>query len=113
MHSKRTGGDTQVASKRFQNQRGNAGGSLQTERPHRSQAADRAALSPAPWIAKRDKGDAGIYGRAEARTRTLIMATMVLDAYALMVLFNDERGAEEIEKILIKPESGSPHLLIR
>ena len=40
------------------------------------------------------------------------MATMVLDAHALMVLFNDERGAEEIEKILIKAESGSPQLLM-
>ena len=34
------------------------------------------------------------------------MATMVLDAHALMVLFNDEPGAEEVEKILIKAESG-------
>ena len=40
------------------------------------------------------------------------MATMVLDAHAPMVLFNDERGAEEIEKILIKAESGSPQLLM-
>src|SRR6266576_6251229 len=40
------------------------------------------------------------------------MATMVLDAHALMVLFNDEPGAEEIEKILIKAESGSPKLLM-
>ena len=40
------------------------------------------------------------------------MATMVLDAHALMVLFNDEPGAEEIEKILIKAESGSPQLLM-
>ncbi len=40
------------------------------------------------------------------------MATMVLDAHALMVLFNDEPGAEEIEKILIKAESGSPELLM-
>jgi predicted nucleic acid-binding protein len=37
---------------------------------------------------------------------------MVLDAHALMVLFNDEPGAEEIEKILIKAESGSPQLLM-
>jgi len=29
------------------------------------------------------------------------MATMVLDAHALMVLFNDEPGAEEVEKILL------------
>jgi predicted nucleic acid-binding protein len=40
------------------------------------------------------------------------MATMVLDAHALMVLLNDEPGAEEIEKILIKAESGSPQLLM-
>jgi predicted nucleic acid-binding protein len=40
------------------------------------------------------------------------MAAMVLDAHALMVLFNDEPGAEEIEKILIKAESGSPQLLM-
>jgi PIN domain nuclease of toxin-antitoxin system len=40
------------------------------------------------------------------------MATMVLDAHALMVLFNDEPGAEEVEKILIKAESGNPKLLI-
>ncbi len=33
------------------------------------------------------------------------MATMVLDAHALMVLFNDEPGADEIEKILIKAET--------
>ena len=37
---------------------------------------------------------------------------MVLDAHALMVLFNDEPGAEEIEKLLIKAESGSPQLLM-
>jgi len=37
---------------------------------------------------------------------------MVLDAHALMILFNDEPGAEEIEKILIKAESGSPKLLM-
>jgi predicted nucleic acid-binding protein len=40
------------------------------------------------------------------------MATMILDAHALMVLFNDEPGAEEVEKILIKAESGSPKLLM-
>ena len=40
------------------------------------------------------------------------MATMVLDAHALMVLFNDEPGAEEVKKILIKAESGSPKLLM-
>ncbi len=40
------------------------------------------------------------------------MATMVLDAHALMVLFNDEPGADEVEKILLKAESGSPRLLM-
>src|SRR5262245_65032821 len=40
------------------------------------------------------------------------MATMVLDAHALMVLFNDEPGAGEVEKILLKAESGNPRLLM-
>jgi len=40
------------------------------------------------------------------------MATMVLDAHALMVLFNDEPGADEVENILLKAESGSPKLLM-
>ena len=40
------------------------------------------------------------------------MATMVLDAHALMVLFNDEPGADEAERILLKAESGSPKLLM-
>ena len=40
------------------------------------------------------------------------MATMVLDAHALMVLFNDEPGADEVERILLKAESGSPELLM-
>jgi predicted nucleic acid-binding protein len=40
------------------------------------------------------------------------MATMVLDAHALMVLFNDEPGAEDVEKILLKAESGNPRLLM-
>src|SRR5947208_16172218 len=40
------------------------------------------------------------------------MTTMVLDAHALMVLFNDEPGAEEVEKILLKAESGNPTLLM-
>ena len=40
------------------------------------------------------------------------MATMVLDAHALMVLFNDEPGAKEMEKLLLKAESGSPKLLM-
>jgi uncharacterized protein len=40
------------------------------------------------------------------------MATMVLDAHALMILFNDEPGADEVEKILLKAESGTPGLLM-
>ena len=40
------------------------------------------------------------------------MATIVLDAHALMVLFNDEPGADEVERILLKAESGSPKLLM-
>lgn len=40
------------------------------------------------------------------------MATMVLDSHALMVLFNDEPGADEVEKILLKAESGTPRLLM-
>jgi predicted nucleic acid-binding protein len=40
------------------------------------------------------------------------MATMVLDAHALMVLFNDESGADEVERILLKAESGNPRLLM-
>jgi predicted nucleic acid-binding protein len=40
------------------------------------------------------------------------MATMVLDAHALMVLFNDEPGAEEVEKLLLKAEKGNPRLLM-
>ena len=40
------------------------------------------------------------------------MATMVLDAHALMVLFNDEPGADEVERILLKAESGSPKLMM-
>jgi predicted nucleic acid-binding protein len=42
----------------------------------------------------------------------MAVATMVLDAQALMVLFNDEPGAEEVEKILLKAESGNPRLLM-
>jgi predicted nucleic acid-binding protein len=37
---------------------------------------------------------------------------MVLDAHALMVLFNDEPGADEMEKILLKAETGTPKLLM-
>ena len=37
---------------------------------------------------------------------------MVLDAHALMVLFHDEPGADEVERILLKAEGGSPKLLM-
>jgi predicted nucleic acid-binding protein len=40
------------------------------------------------------------------------MAAVVLDAHALMVLFNDEPGAEEVEKLLVRAESGAPRLLM-
>lgn len=40
------------------------------------------------------------------------MATMVLDAHALMVLFNDEPGSEKVEKLLLKAETGTPKLLM-
>ena len=40
------------------------------------------------------------------------MATKVMDSYALMALFNDEPGADEVEKLLLKAESGSPKLLM-
>jgi predicted nucleic acid-binding protein len=40
------------------------------------------------------------------------MATKVLDSHALMALFNDETGAEEVEKLLLKAEGGSPKLLM-
>jgi PIN domain nuclease of toxin-antitoxin system len=40
------------------------------------------------------------------------MATMVLDAHALIVLFNDEPGADAVEKLLLKAESGTPELLM-
>ena len=38
--------------------------------------------------------------------------TVVLDAHALMVLFNDEPGAEEVERLLLKAEKGSPRVLM-
>lgn len=40
------------------------------------------------------------------------MAVKVLDSYALMALFHDEKGAEDVEKLLIKAESGNPKLLM-
>ena len=38
------------------------------------------------------------------------MAVKVLDSYALMALFNDEAGADEVERILLKAEGGNPKL---
>jgi predicted nucleic acid-binding protein len=38
------------------------------------------------------------------------MATMVLDSWALMALFNDEPAAEEVEKLLAKAEAGTHRL---
>lgn len=40
------------------------------------------------------------------------MATKVLDSYALMALFNDEPGADEVERILLKAKTGNPKLLM-
>ena len=40
------------------------------------------------------------------------MATKVLDSHALMALFNDQAGAEEVEKLLLKAEGGNPKLLM-
>ena len=40
------------------------------------------------------------------------MSTKVLDSHALMALFNDEAGADEVEKLLLKAETGSPKLLM-
>jgi ribonuclease VapC len=40
------------------------------------------------------------------------MPTKIIDSHALMTLFNDERGADEVEKLLLKAESGSPTLLM-
>ena len=35
------------------------------------------------------------------------MATKVLDSYALMAFFNDESGAAEVERLLLKAEGGN------
>ncbi|MBI4558264.1 MAG: type II toxin-antitoxin system VapC family toxin [Candidatus Hydrogenedentes bacterium] len=40
------------------------------------------------------------------------MATKVLDSHALMAFFNDEAGAEVVEKLLLSAESGNPKLLM-
>ena len=40
------------------------------------------------------------------------MATKVLDSHALMAFFNDESGADEVERMLLKAERGSPKLLM-
>ena len=40
------------------------------------------------------------------------MATKVLDSYALMTLFNDESGADEVERLLLKAEGGSLKLVM-
>jgi ribonuclease VapC len=43
---------------------------------------------------------------------TCEVVTKVLDSYALMALFNDEPGADEVEKLLLKAEGGTPRLLM-
>lgn len=40
------------------------------------------------------------------------MATKVLDSWAMMAFFHDEPAAEEVEKLLLKAESGAPRLLM-
>ena len=40
------------------------------------------------------------------------MAIKIMDSYALMALFNDEPGADEVEKLLLKAERGNPRLLM-
>lgn len=40
------------------------------------------------------------------------MAEKVLDSHALMTLFNDEPGADEVERLLLKAETGNPKLLM-
>ena len=40
------------------------------------------------------------------------MATKVLDSYALMALFHDEPGADEVERLLLKAEAGNPKLVM-
>jgi len=40
------------------------------------------------------------------------MATRVLDSWALMALFMDQTGAEQVENILIRAEAGKDRLLL-
>jgi uncharacterized protein len=40
------------------------------------------------------------------------VAEKVLDSHALMTLFNDESGADEVERLLLKAEGGSPKLFM-
>lgn len=40
------------------------------------------------------------------------VATKVLDSYALMALFNDGSGANQVEQLLLKAESGNPKLFM-
>jgi len=40
------------------------------------------------------------------------MGAKVLDSYALMAFFHDEPGAEEVERLLLKAETGNPRLLM-
>jgi ribonuclease VapC len=40
------------------------------------------------------------------------MATKVLDSYALLSFFQDEPGADEVEKLLAKAEAGTHKLLL-
>jgi len=40
------------------------------------------------------------------------MATKVLDSWALMAFFNDEPAAAEVEKLLLKAESGAYEVLM-
>ena len=40
------------------------------------------------------------------------MASKVLDSHALMALFNDEPGADYVERLLLKAEGGNPKLFM-
>jgi len=40
------------------------------------------------------------------------MATKVLDSHALLTFFQDEAGAEEVEKLLARAEAGTHRLLL-
>jgi ribonuclease VapC len=40
------------------------------------------------------------------------MAAKVLDSHALLTFFQDEAGAEEVEKLLARAEAGAPKLLL-